>query len=400
MDMVINSGDLAFMVLTTVLLFFMAPGLAFFYGGLVEKKNALTMMMYTFLSVGVVIILWVLVGFSLVFGEDLWGVIGSPFSYFMLQYTAPLTTLSVGSEVSFLMHFMYQLMFAIIATPLMTGAFVNRMKLGGWIKLAIGWNLLIYFPVAHWVWGGGFLSDWGFVDYAGGTVIHVTAGFAALASVFYFGRRAYIRSGAQVNSVWMAFGGSILLFGSFGFISGGELSGGRVAFVAFTNTAIAGGFASMVWVLLAFNRDRKFSLLEFMTGALSGLVAITPCSGYINPQGAIVLGIVTPFVCFYFRMLCVKMRWDDTLGIWGVHGMGGFLGTILVGCLAVSQVNEVSAGFSQIVIQFLGALFVAAYSFIITYILLGVINVFGSIRVPDSVQEDGLDKHYLKEIAD
>lgn len=400
MNGTINNGDVAFMVITTVLVFFMTPGLAFFYGGLVEKKNALTMMMYTFLSVGVVTILWVLGGFSMVFGDDLFGIIGDPSRYFMLRNVDFTVNPHYGSQIPFLMFFMYQLMFAIITAPLMTGAFANRMKLGGWIKLMVLWNLLIYFPVAHWVWGGGFLSDWGFVDYAGGTVIHVAAGFAALASVIYFGRRAYITDGAPGNTVWMAIGGSILLFGWFGFNSGGALASGETAAIAFTNTGIAGGFAAMIWVVLAYMRDKKFSLVEFMTGAVAGLATVTPCSGYINPQGAVLVGIVAPFVCFFFLSVTKKMRWDDALGVWGVHGMGGFAGTILIGFLAVSEVNAVYASGHQIMVQTLGALFVAAYSFIVTSVLLRVINVFGSIRIPDSVQEDGLDKHYLKERAD
>lgn len=400
MNGTINNGDVAFMVITTVLVFFMTPGLAFFYGGLVEKKNALTMMMYTFLSVGVVTILWVLGGFSFVFGDDLWGIVGNPVSYFMLKDVDFTINPHYGSQIPFLMFFMYQLMFAIITAPLMTGAFANRMKLGGWIKLMIFWNLLIYFPVAHWVWGGGFLSDWGFVDYAGGTVIHVAAGFAALASVLYFGRRAYISGGTPGNTVWMAIGGSILLFGWFGFNSGGALASGETAAIAFTNTGIAAGFAAMIWVMLAYMCDKKFSLVEFMTGAVAGLATITPASGYINPQGAVLVGIVAPFVCFFFLSFTKKMRWDDALGVWGVHGMGGFTGTILIGFLAVSEVNAVYASGHQIMVQSLGALFVAAYSFIVTYLLLRVINLFGSIRIPDSVQEDGLDKHYLKERAD
>lgn len=396
----INNGDVAFMVITTVLVFFMTPGLAFFYGGLVEKKNALTMMMYTFLSVGVVSVLWVLGGFSLVFGADVSGIIGNPAHYFMLRGVDFSINPHYGSRIPFLMFFMYQLMFAIITAPLMTGAFANRMKIGGWIKLMVFWNLLIYFPVAHWVWGGGFLSSWGFVDYAGGTVIHVAAGFAALASVFYFGKRAYISDKVPGNTVWMAIGGSILLFGWFGFNSGGALASGEIAAIAFTNTGIAAGFASLIWVMLAYMRDKKFSLVEFMTGAVAGLATITPCSGYINPQGAVLVGLIAPFICFFCLSFTQRMHWDDALGVWGVHGMGGLAGTILIGFLAVSEVNTVSASGHQILVQVLGTLFVAAYSFIVTSLLLRIINAFGSIRIPDSVQEEGLDKHYLKERAD
>ncbi|MGL5785673.1 MAG: ammonium transporter [Bacteroidales bacterium] len=400
MEGVINNGDVAFMVLTTVLVFFMTPGLAFFYGGLVERKNALTMMMYTFLSVGVVTILWVLGGFSFVFGNDISGIIGNPIDYFMLAGVDFTINPRYGSHIPFLMFFMYQLMFAIITAPLMTGAFANRMKIGGWIKVLICWMLLIYFPVAHWIWGGGFLSEWGFIDYAGGTVIHVSAGFAALASVFFFGRRAYIPKGYSGSAVWVAIGGSILLFGWFGFNSGGALAGGQVAAIAFTNTAITSGFSSIIWVFMAYRKDHKFSITELMTGAIAGLAAITPCSGYINPQGAVIVGILTPLICFFSLQLVSKLRLDDALGVWGVHGMGGFSGSVLVGILAVSEVNQISGSVHQSIIQISGTLLVGAYSFIMTYLILKICDLMNPLKVADSIQKDGLDRHYIKEVED
>ncbi|MGL5772269.1 MAG: ammonium transporter [Bacteroidales bacterium] len=400
MNGTINNGDVAFMVITTVLVFFMTPGLAFFYGGLVEKKNALTMMMYTFVAIGVVTVMWVLGGFSLVFGNDTAGFIGNPMHYFMLHNVDFTVNPDYGSKIPFLMFFMYQLMFAIITAPLMTGAFANRMTLGGWLKVLVLWMILIYFPVAHWVWGGGFLSQLGFVDYAGGTVIHVAAGFAALASVFYFGKRAYISKNGPGNTVWMAIGASILLFGWFGFNSGGALASGETAAIAFTNTGIAGGFAATIWMILAYLKDKKFSMVEFMTGAVAGLATITPCSGYISPQAAVLVGIIAPFVCFLCLNISKKMRWDDALGVWGVHGMGGLTGTVLIGLLAVHEVNGIEASGKQLLIQIGGALLVALYSFILTYFILKVSNAGNSIHVPDEVQNSGLDKEYLTETVD
>ncbi|MGL4293100.1 MAG: ammonium transporter [Bacteroidales bacterium] len=397
MNGTINNGDVAFMVITTVLVFFMTPGLAFFYGGLVERKNALTMMRYTFVAIGIVTVMWVLGGFSMVFGDDAAGFIGNPMHYFMLNNVDFTINPNYGSKIPFLMFFMYQLMFAIITAPLMTGAFANRMTLGGWIKVLILWMILIYFPVAHWVWGQGFLSHWGFVDYAGGTVIHVAAGFSALASVFYFGKRAFISKSGPGNTVWMAIGASILLFGWFGFNSGGALTGGETAAIAFTNTGIAGGFAATVWMFLAYMRDKKFSMVEFMTGAVAGLATITPCSGYVTPQGAVIVGIFAPCICFLCLTLTKKMRWDDALGVWGVHGMGGLTGTILIGVLAAEEVNGIAASGKQLLVQTGGALLVAVYAFVLTYLILKLCNAAGSIRVPAEVQEKGLDTTYTTE---
>lgn len=400
MNGTINNGDVAFMVITTVLVFFMTPGLAFFYGGLVERKNALTMMMYTFVSIGIVTVMWALGGFSMVFGNDTAGFIGDPMHYFMLNNVDFTINPNYGSQIPFLMFFMYQLMFAIITAPLMTGAFANRMTLGGWIKVLVLWMIFIYFPVAHWVWGGGFLSKLGFVDYAGGTVIHVAAGFAALASVFYFGKRAFISKKGPGNTVWMAIGASILLFGWFGFNSGGALASGETAAIAFTNTGIAGGFAATVWMILAYFRDKKFSMVEFMTGAVAGLATITPCSGYVTPQGAVLVGIIAPVICFMCLSFSKKMRWDDALGVWGVHGMGGLSGTILIGFFAAKEVNGISADSRQLMVQTGGAVLVAVYSFVLTYIILKVTNASGSIKVPAEVQDKGLDEKYMTETVD
>ena len=207
----INNGDVAFMVIATVLVFVMTPGLAFFYGGLVEKRNSLTMMMYSFIAIGIVTIMWTLGGFSLVFGDDIGGFIGNISQYFMLRGVDFAINPNYGSQIPFLMFFMYQLMFAIITAPLMTGAFANRMNISGWIKFLILWMIIIYFPVAHWVWGGGFLAKMGFVDYAGGTVIHTTAGFGALAAIFFLGKRAVKPQRGPGNIALVSIGGALFI---------------------------------------------------------------------------------------------------------------------------------------------------------------------------------------------
>lgn len=393
----INNGDVAFMVIATVLVFFMTPGLAFFYGGLVEKKNSLTMMIYTFLAISVVTVLWVLGGFSVVFGEDIGGVIGDPAQYFLLRDVNFTVNPEYGSKIPFLMFFMYQLMFAIITAPLMSGAFANRLNVIGWIKILILWMVLVYFPVAHWVWGGGFLAKLGFVDYAGGTVIHVSAAFGALASIFFLGRRSVLFQRPCGNVNLMLIGASILLFGWFGFNSGGALASGQTAAIAFTNTGVAAAFSMLVWIVLDYKRKGKFSFVAITTGAVAGLATITPASGYVVPQSAMFIGIIAALVCYTCLNFTLKMHWDDALGVWGVHGMGGFTGTILIGVFADSAVNPVSAGLNQFLIQLFGASLVALYSFVLTFVIFKIANLTGSVRVSPAIQETGLDKIYMDE---
>lgn len=390
-------GDVAFMIVSTVLVLFMTPGLAFFYGGLVERKNSLTMMFQTFICIGVVTVLWILGGFSLVFGSDIGGVIGNPLDFFALKNVTFTPNIEYSDTIPFILFFMYQLMFAIITAPLMTGAFANRLTVGGWIRIVILWMILIYFPVAHWVWGGGFLAKLGFLDYAGGTVIHITSGFGCLGGLYYIGPRAVKNEEGPFHLGLVVIGASILLFGWFGFNSGGALAGGETAALAFTNTGIAAGFASIVWVIISYIKEKHFSIVEFITGAVAGLATITPCSGYVTPQGSVFIGIIAAVACFIFVHLAKSLKLDDALDVWGVHGMGGFIGTLLIGLFAVSAVNGISASFNQFIVQLYGVIIVAAYSFILTFVILKICDMTGTIRVSPEVQKEGLDKNLLHE---
>lgn len=394
----INNGDVAFMVVTTVLVFFMTPGLAFFYGGLVERKNSLTMMFYTFIAVGIVTVLWVLGGFSMVFGSDVRGVIGNPVDYFMLRNMDFTVNPNYGSKIPFLMFFMYQLMFAIITAPLMTGAFASRMSPGSWIKMLVLWMVLVYFPVAHWVWGGGFLSQMGFVDYAGGTVIHVTAGFSSLVAILVLGNRLEIPKRNYGNLNLVLIGTGILMFGWFGFNSGGAMASGEKAVIAFANTGIAAGFAMVVWMIISYYNQRRFSMIELATGAVAGLATITPASGYVTPQSSALIGVIAALVCYCCVQFLKRVKVDDALGVWGVHGMGGFTGTLLIGIFAESVVNNVSFGGSQFLIQLLGVVLVAAWSMLCTWIILRLVGATGSLKVSAKVQKEGLDKKYMAEV--
>ncbi len=387
----INSGNTSFLMLATLLVFIMIPGLAFFYGGLVERKNSLTMMFYTFISIGIVTIMWYFGGFSLVFGKDIGGIIGNPLDYFMLHNVDFTINKRYDATTPFLLFFIYQLMFAIITSPLMTGAFANRVSPGGWIKMQILWMLLIYFPVAHWIWGGGFLSRMGFVDYAGGTVIHATAGFSSLVAIILLGKRFEIPQKNYGNMNLVLIGTSLLMFGWFGFNSGGAMAAGEVASIAFVNSGLAAAFAMTVWTIISYYVRRKLSFVEIATGAVAGLATITPASGYVTPQGAVVIGILAAIGCYLFLDLLKRFKVDDALGVWGVHGMGGFMGTLYIGLLADERVNHISAGWTQFLTQALGVVLVSVYSMIVMWVIMKVIG--GSVS--SQTQQEGLDANYF-----
>lgn len=398
---VINSGNTAFMIICTAMVCLMTPGLALFYGGLVRKKNVLVMMMQSFISMGIVTIIWIFGGFSLAYGTDHAGIIGSISQFFGMNSVGLAPNPSYGATIPFVMFFAYQLMFAIITAPLMTGAFADRLNLKGYILILIAWTILIYIPVCHWIWGGGFLEKLGFIDFAGGTVIHVSAGFGALASVIYLGKRA-IKKGENLdpnNLVIVAIGTGLLWFGWFGFNAGGSLAADKIAAAAFVNTAIAASVGMIVWTIISVAINKKLKFVDLLTGAVAGLATITPCAGYVDPKAAVVIGIIGPIVCFISIAARRKMKLDDALDVWGVHGMGGLTGSILVGVFASVAVNTVDGGIHQMLIQILGVLIVAVYSFVVTMIILKVIDSICPIRATEKEQLRGLDNTLLGEDA-
>lgn len=394
-------SNITYMFLCTILVFLMTPGLAFFYGGLVRKKNSLAIMWKVFSAIGVVGLMWIFGGFSLVFGNDLGGFIGNPIQFFALHNVIFSIDGKYGASIPLLMFFMYQLMFAIITLPLMTGATAGRMNMGGWIGFLICWMILVYFPVAHWIWGGGFLAKWGFVDFAGGTVIHITAAFSGLMAIWYFGRRKDYDECPEPepsNLGLVAIGAGMLMFGWFGFNAGGTLASNDIAAIAFANTGIAMICAMVVWCILDYSfNTHHWSFAQLMTGPIAGAAAVTPASGYVTPVGAIIIGFCAAVVCYFCVWLAKKLKWDDTLGVWGVHGMGGFLGTILIGCLADPRVNGVKAGGYQFLVQLSGALLVAAYSMLVTWLILAILDHIFHIRTTKEQMDRGLDPALLHE---
>ena len=398
--MSINSGDTAFMMLCTAMVCLMTPGLAFFYGGLARKRSILFIMMESFISMGIVTLIWMFGGFGLAFGKDIHGVIGRFTDYFGLAHVGLVPNAVHAASIPFALFFLFQLMFCVITVPLMTGAFAERLNLKGYILLLICWTILVYIPVCHWVWGEGFLSKWGFVDFAGGTVIHTTAGFAALASIFVLGKRKVAKQGMHPNNLMAAaIGTGLLWFGWFGFNSGGALSAGALATKAFTNTLVGLASGMIAWLIMAKILRGKINFVDVMTGSVVGLATITPCAGYIAPSSAIIVGIVAGIICNLAVGFRQKKGWDDALDVWGVHGVGGFTGTILIGLLADKTVNGVGASFHQLLVQVGGVVLTAIYAFVLTYVLLKILGAVTQIKPTQKQIEEGLDKTLLEETA-
>lgn len=398
--MSINSGDTAFMMLCTAMVCLMTPALAFFYGGLARKRSILFIMMESFISMGIVTLIWMFGGFGLAFGKDIHGVIGRFTDYFGLAHVGLVPNAVHAASIPFALFFLFQLMFCVITVPLMTGAFAERLNLKGYILLLICWTILVYIPVCHWVWGEGFLSKWGFVDFAGGTVIHTTAGFAALASIFVLGKRKVAKQGMHPNNLMAAaIGTGLLWFGWFGFNSGGALSAGALATKAFTNTLVGLASGMIAWLIMAKILRGKINFVDVMTGSVAGLATITPCAGYIAPSSAIIVGIVAGIICNLAVGFRQKKGWDDALDVWGVHGVGGFTGTILIGLLADKTVNGVGASFHQLLVQVGGVVLTAIYAFVLTYVLLKILGAVTQIKPTQKQIEEGLDKTLLEETA-
>jgi len=390
-----RTGNTAFMLLATSLVMLMTPGLAFFYGGLASKRNILGIMIQSFVSLGVTTILWFAFGYSLCFSGD--GAIIGNFDKAFLNGVDMNSVFAGNGKIPELVFFLYQMMFAIITPALITGAFVGRVTFKSYMIFLVVWQILVYYPFVHMVWGGGLLAQWGVLDFAGGIVVHATAGFAALASVFYVGARADKNS--TPNSIpLVAIGTGLLWFGWYGFNAGSELSVDGITVQAFANTDIAASFATITWLIIEWIRARKPKLIGLLTGAVAGLATITPAAGFVPVWAAALIGISSGLVCYYAVHLKNKLGWDDALDVWGVHGVGGVLGTILLGVFASSAINPAVTtqgliyGESSLFIKQLVAVAGAsAYAFIFTYLMLALINYITPVRVSESDEVIGLD---------
>jgi ammonium transporter, Amt family len=399
-----DSGNIAFMLVSTSLVMLMTPGLAFFYGGLVGRKNVLAIMMQSFVSMSVTTVLWVVCGYSMSFSgsyhnaanPDILGVIGN-FHMMFFQNIGPGTPFPGSPTIPTVVFVAYQMMFAQITPALITGAFANRVTFKAYLIFLVAWLLLVYFPFAHMIWGGGILQSSGVLDFAGGIVVHTTAGFAALAAVFYVGKRRVPDFGLH-NIPLVALGTGLLWFGWYGFNAGSELKVDTVTSLAFLNTDLAASFAALTWLVLAWVYEKKPKFVGLLTGSIAGLATITPAAGYVSTRSAIVIGIAAGIVCYYAVGLKNKRQWDDALDVWGVHGVGGGLGVILLGVLANKMFNPDSGsnglllGNPTFFAKEVGAVLLAAvYAFAFTYAMLAVINKITPVKVTVADEEIGLD---------
>jgi Amt family ammonium transporter len=391
-----DTGNTGFMLVATSLVMLMTPGLAFFYGGLVGRKNVLAIMIQSFVSMGVTTIIWWAYGYSLCFSGGIGSIIGNFDKAFLMGVTlfspSPFGTGNIPEFV----FMAYQMMFAIITPALITGAFSNRVRFGAYLAFLVCWLTFVYFPFVHMVWGNGLLAQLGVLDFAGGIVVHNIAGMAALASVLYVGRR---RVGDSIpHSIpLVALGTGLLWFGWYGFNAGSQLKVDAVTGLAFLNTDIAASFAGPTWLLLAWIFEKKPKFLGLLTGAVAGLATITPCAGYVTPTSAAIIGILAGMVCYMAVNLKNRLKWDDALDVWGVHGVGGALGVVLLGLMASKAVNAAGAdgllkGNAHFFgIQLLTIVISSIYAFAFTYAMLWVINKLTPVKTTEGQEEQGLD---------
>jgi Amt family ammonium transporter len=402
--MTIDTGNTGFMLLCSSLVMLMTPGLAFFYGGLVGRKNVLAIMIQSFVSMGWTTVLWYAFGYSLCFSGDWHGIVGN-FDMAFLHGVDLMSPSAANPTIPVIVFIAYQMMFAIITPALITGAFANRVTFKSYFLFLTGWLIFVYFPFVHMVWGGGLLQQWGVLDFAGGIVVHNIAGMAALASVLFVGKRRVSDKGPHSIPL-VALGTGLLWFGWYGFNAGSEFRVDGVTASAFLNTDIAASFAAITWLIVEWMSTRKPKFLGLLTGAVAGLATITPAAGYVSPTSAALIGVIAGVVCYWAVMLKNKLKWDDALDVWGVHGVGGALGVVLLGVLADSAFNPavgtngLLAGNSDFFVKQLVAIVVSSiWAFGFTYGMLWVINKITVVRVDEAHEAEGLDSVLHGEIA-
>ncbi len=401
-----DTGNTGFMLLASSLVMLMTPGLAFFYGGLVSRKNVLAIMMQSFVSMGITTIMWWAVGFTMCFsgnladGSDIGGIIGN-FHYAFLMNVNIMDATPINSGIPMFVFIVYQMMFAIITPALITGAFANRVRFPAYLLFLIGWLLFVYFPFVHMVWGGGVLQKLGVLDFAGGIVVHNIAGMAALASVFFVGRRRVVDPGLHSVPL-VALGTGLLWFGWYGFNAGSEFGVDQITVQAFINTDIAASFAAIAWLVMAWRFEKKPKFVGLLTGAVAGLATITPAAGYVTVNSAVLIGVLAGIICYFAVNLKNKMKWDDALDVWGVHGVGGMVGIILLGVLGSTAVYPnatavpwhgglIHGGTTFFFVQLLAVVFSSIWALVLTWVMLVVINKITPVRVTEEHESAGLD---------
>lgn len=394
----INTGDTAWVLISTALVMMMTPALAFFYGGMVRRKNVLSTLNLSFILMAVISIQWVLVGFSLAFGPSIGGVIGG-LELVGLAGVGAEPNADYAASIPFLLFAAYQMMFAVITPALITGTFVERVRFKTFLIFSILWATLVYDPVAHWVWGvGGMLRGLGALDFAGGTVVHITAGFSALAfSLVIRPRRGFGNGTMEPHNIpYSVLGAGLLWVGWFGFNGGSALAANGLAVTALVNTNTAAAAAAAVWMLLSW-RDHRPSVLGIITGAVVGLVAITPAAGFVTPLAALIIGAVSAPISFYAIKFRQRRHLDESLDVWACHGMGGLWGALATGLFATKAVNPAGADGlfygnpGQFLVQLLAAMSTVLFAFAITWLIANALKRTIGLSVTENEEQVGLD---------
>ncbi|OGU31682.1 MAG: ammonia channel protein [Ignavibacteria bacterium GWA2_55_11] len=394
-----NTGDTAWLLMSTAMVMLMTPGLALFYGGMVRRKNVLGTIMQSFIALGVVTIQWVLFGYSLAFGPDIGGVIGS-LAWAGLNGVGPEPNPDYAATVPHQAFMIFQMMFAVITPALITGAFAERFKFKTYVVFLLLWSTLVYAPLAHWVWGvGGWIRGLGALDFAGGLVVHISSGVSALAAALIIGKRkGHGHEHMPPHNLTMTLmGASLLWFGWFGFNGGSALTSGSLAVSAFVVTHIASSAAALSWSVTEWLHRGKPTLLGAVSGCVAGLVAITPGSGFVEPMGALVIGLVGGALCYVAVNAKGRFGYDDSLDAVGVHGVGGIFGALATGLFATTAVNAAGANgaffgnFALLKAQMISVLAASVYAFVISWLLLKALDATLGLRVTEEEEVEGLD---------
>lgn len=393
----IDSGDTAWMIVATALVMLMTlPGLALFYGGLAKRKDTLNTMAMSFVTYCMVSFLWVIYGFAFAFGPDAGGIIGRPEKLF-LSGIGVNSINDLAATIPEYIYVVFQMTFAAITVALASGAFIERMKFSAWVLFSVLWMTLVYVPVAHWVWGGGFLAQLGALDFAGGTVVHINAGIAALMGALILGKRKEA-SLKPSNLTLVVTGAGLLWFGWFGFNAGSAVAANGLAGAALINTNTATAVAAVSWMFVEWMHAKKPTVLGLASGAVAGLVAITPAAGFVSIKGALVIGLLAGIVP-YFAVASIKPRlgYDDSLDAFGIHGVGGILGAIMTGIFADPSVNELGKGLlygnpGQLLTQVITVVVTIIYSAVATLLIFGIAKAITGLRVHEEHEITGLDE--------
>ena len=399
----LNTGDTAWMLISSALVLIMTPGLALFYGGMVNAKNLISTMLQSFICMGLISVLWIVVGFSLAFGDSIGGFIGNPTTYFMFKgvFDSGISW-KLAPTIPLAMFALFQLKFAVITPALITGSFSERVKFTSYILFACLFSICIYAPLAHWTWHPeGFLFKYGVLDFAGGTVVHISAGCAALAAALYLGKRKVPVISEPANIPYVLLGTGLLWFGWFGFNAGSAVSAGVVAVSAFAATNTAAAAAGMAWILFDSVKGKAPSAMGFCIGVVVGLVAVTPAAGFVTVPVSIFIGVFASIVSNLMVTWRARTGIDDTLDVFPCHGIGGITGMILTGLFATAAVNSVVLANEQgffydmksalLVKHLLALLVVIAYSFGGSFVLLFITNLISPLRVSEEDEKAGLD---------